>query len=116
MNFIGALNFYTKFIEKFHINGTPLFDLLHESTLWTYFQEHETFCQKLKNALPSDTELTIPKIKHPFFITVDAFLFGLGAVLSQLNKENKIKVIPYNSRTLTVKNRNFQHSIKNYSV
>ena len=59
--------------------------------------EHENLFQKLKMSLTSDTELTIPKTKHPLFITVDASLIGLGAVLFQLNKENKMKIISYNS-------------------
>ena len=50
--------------------------------------------------LTSETELTIPNTKHPFFITVDASLIGLGAVLFQLNEQNKMKVISYNSRIL----------------
>ena len=32
MSFIGAPNFYTKFIEKLHINLKPFYDLLHENT------------------------------------------------------------------------------------
>ena len=48
-------------------------------------------------SLTSETELTIPNSKHPFFITVDASL-GLGDVLFQLNEENRMKVTPYNSR------------------
>ena len=34
MSFIGALNFYTKFIEKLHINLEPFYDLLHDYTPW----------------------------------------------------------------------------------
>ena len=34
MSFIGALNFYTKFIEKLHINRKLFYDLLHEKTPW----------------------------------------------------------------------------------
>ena len=34
MSFIGALNFYTKFIEKLHINLKLFYDLLHEKTPW----------------------------------------------------------------------------------
>ena len=49
-------------------------------------------------SLTSETELTIPNTKHPFFITVDASLIGLGAVLFQLNEQTKMKVISYNSR------------------
>ena len=100
MGFIGALNFYTKFIEKLHINLKPFYDLLHENTPWKWTDEHESLFQKLKMSLTSETELTIPNTKHPFFITVDASLIGLGAVLFQLNEQNKMKVISYNSRIL----------------
>ena len=48
--------------------------------------------------MTADTELTIPNTKHPFFITVDASLVGLGA--AQINEVNKMKVISYNSRIL----------------
>ena len=83
MNFIGALNFYTKFIEKLHFNLKLFYDLLHENTPWKWTDEHESLFQKLKMSFTSETELTIPNTKHPFFITVDASLIGLGAVLFQ---------------------------------
>ena len=67
MSFIGALNFYTKFIQNLHINLKPFYDLLHESTPWKWTDEHERLFQKLKMSLTSKTELTIPNTKHPFF-------------------------------------------------
>ena len=94
MSFIGAVNFHTKSIEKVHINMKPFYDILHENTPWKWTDENETLFQKLKMSLTSDTELTIPNTKHPFFITVDASFIGLGAVLFQLNKENKMKLYP----------------------
>ena len=57
MSFIGALNFYTKFIEKLHINLKPFYD---ENTPWNWTDEHESLFQKLKMSLTSETELTIP--------------------------------------------------------
>ena len=57
-------------------------------------------------SLTSETELTIPNTKHPFFITVDASLIGLGALLFQLNDQNKLKVISYNSRILNPQEQN----------
>ena len=98
--FIGALNSYTEFIEKQHINLKPFYDLLKENTPWKWTDEHKRLFQKLKRSLTSETELTIPNTKHPFFITGDASLIGLGAVLFQLNEQNKMKVISYNSRKL----------------
>ena len=50
--------------------------------------------------MTADTELTIPDTKLPFFITVDASLVGLGAVLFQKNEEKKLKVISSNPRNL----------------
>ena len=104
MSFIGALNFYTKFIEKLHINLKPYYDLFYENTPWKWTDEHESLFQRLKMSLTSETELTIPNTKHPFFITVDASLIGLGAVLFQLNEQNKMKVrflqLSCNSRIL----------------
>ena len=41
MSFIAALNFYTKFIEKLHINLKPFYDLLHENTPWKWTDEQE---------------------------------------------------------------------------
>ena len=57
MSFNGALNVYTKFIEKLHINLKPFYDLLHENTPWKRTDEHERLFQKLKMSLTSETEL-----------------------------------------------------------
>ena len=92
MSFIGALNFYTKFIEKLHINLKPFYDLLYENTPWKWTDEHETLFHKFKMSLTSEKELTIPNTNHPFLFTVDASLIGLGAILFQLNEENRMKV------------------------
>ena len=50
--------------------------------------------------MKAETELTTPNTKHPFFNTVDASLVGLGVVLFQMNEENKMRVVSYNSRIL----------------
>ena len=100
MQFLGSVNFYSKFIEKLHINLKPLYTLLHDDVKFQWTPELEKLFQNVKNAMTADTELTIPNTTHPFLITVDASLVGLGAVLFQMNEENKMKVISYNSRIL----------------
>ena len=67
MSFIGALDFYTKLIEKLHINLKQFYDLFHENTPFNWTDEHEGLFQTLKTSLTSETELTIPNTKHPFF-------------------------------------------------
>ena len=84
---MGALIFYTRFIEKPNINIKPFYDLLHENTPWAWTTDNETLFHKPKNALTSDTELTKPETKHPFFIIVDASLID-----SALSFSNSIKM------------------------
>ena len=100
MQFLGSVNFYSKVIEKLHINPKPLYTLLHDDVKFQWTLELEKMFQDVKSAMTAETEITISNTKHPFFITVDASLVGLGAVLFQMNEENKMRVISYNSRTL----------------
>ena len=100
MQFLGSVNFFSKFIENIHIYLKPLYTLLHDDVKFQWTPELEKIFQDVKNSMTANTELTIPSTKHPFFVTVDASLVGLGAVLFQRNEDNKMKVISYNSRIL----------------
>ena len=101
MQFLGTIIFYSKIIEKLHINIKPLYTLLHDDVNFQWTPELEKIFNTIKDTMTSDTELTIPNTKNPFFITVDASLIGLGAVPFQINEQNKTKVISFNSRILT---------------
>ena len=72
MQFLGSVNFYSKFIEKVHINLKPLYTILHDDINFQWTPELEKIFQDIKNSMTADTEITIPNTKHPFFITVDA--------------------------------------------
>ena len=103
IQFLGSVNFYSKFIEKLHINLKPLHTLLHDDVKFQRTPDLEKIFQDIKNTMTAETELTIPNTKHPVFVTVDSSLVGLGAVVFQLNDENKMRVISYNSRILNTK-------------
>ena len=106
MQFLGSVNFYSKLIEKLHINLKPLYTLLHDDVKFQWTPELDKIFQDIKNKMTAETELTIPNTKHPVFITVDASLVGFGAVLFQMN-ENKMRVISYNSRILNTQEQKF---------
>ena len=72
MQFLGSVNFYSKFIEKLPMNLKPLNTLLHDDVIFQWTPDIEKTFQDVKNAMTAETELTIPNTKHPFFITVDA--------------------------------------------
>ena len=105
--FLRSVNFYSKFIEKVHIYPKPLYTLLHDDVKFQWTPELEKIFQDVKNAMTAETELTVPNTKHPFFIAVDASLVGLGAVLFQMNEENEMQVISYNSRILNTQEQKF---------
>ena len=92
MSFINALTFDPKIIEKLHINIKPFYDNLQKNTTRTCTPDDELLLQQLKTALPSDTENTILNTKHPFVITVDVFSIDIGAVIFQLNENNKMRL------------------------
>ena len=101
MRFIGSMNFYSKFINKLHISLTPFYTLLHDDILFEWTPDLDKLFNQIKLSLSKDAELAIPNTTHPFYITVDASLIGLDAVLFQPNSKNKMQIISYNSRILT---------------
>ena len=106
MQFLGSVNFFPKFVGKLHINLKSLYTLLHDDVKFQWTPELEKRFQDVRNAMTAETELTIPNTKHPFFMTVDASLVGLGAVLSQMNEENKMRLTSYTSRILNTQEQN----------
>ena len=107
MQFLGSVNFFSKIIGKLHIDLKPLYTLLHDDGNFQWTSKLEKVFQDVKNKMTTETELSIPYTKHPFFITVDASLVGLGAVLFQMNEENETRVISYNSRILNTQEKQF---------
>ena len=93
MRFVGTLNFYSKYIENLHTIFQPLYTLLHDDVPFKMTPELYKLFNEIKNSLTKNTELAIPNTDFPFYILVDASLIGLGAVLFQPNKENKMQVL-----------------------
>ena len=67
MSFIGALKFYTKFLEKLHINFKPFYDLLHESTPWKLTDETRNSFSKTQNVSHLWNRTYHPKYKTSIF-------------------------------------------------
>ena len=101
MRFIGSMNFYTKFITKLHISLKPFHTLLHDDVSFEWTLVLDKLFNQIKLSLSKEAELAIRNTTHVLCITVDASIFGLGAVLFQPNSNNKMQVISYNSRILT---------------
>ena len=51
MQFLGSVNFYSKFIEKLHINLKPLYILLHDDVKFQWSPELEKIFQDVKTSM-----------------------------------------------------------------
>ena len=76
---------------------------------WTI--EHQEAFDALKEALCTAPVLSYPDFTREFILETDALLKGLGAVLSQQQKDGSVHVIAYMSRSL----RPSERSMCNYS-
>ena len=70
--------FTKKLFQTLLSNLKPFYDLLQENIPLNWSSDCELLFQQLKTARKSDTELTIPAAKHPFFDIVGATLIALG--------------------------------------
>ena len=97
MKFIGSLSFYSKYMDRLHVNMKPLYDSLHDSIKILWNIELETLFQQIKASITKDVTPTLPNTNHPFSNTEDSSLIGIGCVLFQMNDERKLDIISFKS-------------------
>ena len=114
--FLGLASYYRRFVKNFAKIAKPLHDLVGALNSTTnhvagskgkkpvpigehWSQDCDEAFSSLKKALTSTPLLGFPDFDLPFILETDASYEGLGAVLYQIQGEQR-KVIAYASRTL----------------
>ncbi len=106
--FIGFANFYRKFVRNFSSVVAPLTALTKgSSTKFAWNSEAETAFLELKNCFTSAPVLSIPDPELPFIVEVDASDVGIGAVLSQRGKNDRLHPCAFLSHRLSPTERNY---------
>ena len=80
----------------------------HENKTFEWTIEHQEAFDALKEALCTAPVLSYPNFTREFILETDASLKGLGAILSQQQKDGSIRVIAYASRSLCPSERSMQ--------
>ena len=105
-SFMGLVGFYRKFVLNFGLIANPLYQLMNKTTTFHWTADCQKAFNKLKTALVSAPILGFPNEKDQFVLCTDASLTGIGAVLSQKQKNGE-NVIAYASKVLQKGQRNY---------
>ncbi|CAC5371137.1 Retrovirus-related Pol polyprotein from transposon 17.6 [Mytilus coruscus] len=98
--FENGQNRKVKFIPSFSELSFPLNQLTRKNWKFKWTDDCENSFHKLKQALTSAPILAYPTQNDSFILDTDASLYGIGAVLSQVQNGEEL-VISYGSKTLS---------------
>lgn len=85
--FLGFSSYYHWFVSKFSKIVSPLQALTQKGIEFKWSSECETAFQTLKEKLTLAPVLAYPSFEKPFVLRTDARTTGIGAVLSQPQKD-----------------------------
>ena len=107
--FLGLAGYYQKFMASYATIAAPLTELTKKTApnqvIWT-LQCDRSF-KELKKHLCMAPVLQCPDFNQPFILQTDASDWGIGGVLSQLDKQGHDHPIAYYSRKLLPRERRY---------
>uniref|UniRef100_A0A914IEX9 RNA-directed DNA polymerase n=1 Tax=Globodera rostochiensis TaxID=31243 RepID=A0A914IEX9_GLORO len=106
-SFLGAINYYGRFIKQMSELRAPLDSLLKKDSPWSWGKEQQSAFDKAKQILLSDLLLTHYDPTRPIVVAADASQYGIGATLSHKGPDGSERVVEHACRTLTTSERNY---------
>ena len=106
-SFLGATNFYLKFVPQYSDITEPLRHLLRKNIPWSWTDECTQACEKLKEMLTSAPILAHYNADAKTLVTCDASAVAIGAVLSQIQPDGQERPVAYLSRSLSQTERKY---------
>ena len=106
-SFLGAVNYYSKFIPNMADIAKHLYKLIEKNAIWEWKNECDNSFRILKQRLSESPVLSMYNPDLPLKVDCDASKYGLGAVLSHKYADGTEKPIAYASRTLNKNEINY---------
>ena len=99
-SFLGFLNFYSKFVDKYAEIAFPLFELNRKNIRFKWKENHQEAFESLINKFIELKTLAFPDPMKPYILRTDESGFAISAILSQMDENNEEKIIISVSRSL----------------
>ena len=99
--FLGAVNYYRRFLSNLSTILAPLNQLLQQGRKWSWGKEQELAFAEAKKQLTLTQVFTHYDPQKPLVLSCDAFPYGVGAVISHQLENGDEKPIAFDSRTLS---------------
>ena len=99
-SFLGAVNYYSKFIPNMADIAKHLYKLIEKNAIWEWKNECDSSFRVLKQRLSESPVLSMYESDLPLKVDCGASKYGLGAALSHKYLDRTEKTIAYASRTL----------------
>ncbi|PAA46205.1 hypothetical protein BOX15_Mlig001265g10 [Macrostomum lignano] len=110
-SFLGLCGYYRQFIADFSRIAEPMLRRTRHDCPWSWDEECQAAFEALKERLQGSEVMAFPNFAEDageFVLDTDGSTKeGIGAVLSQVQKDGSEKVIAYGSRTLSREERNY---------
>ncbi|XP_055633565.1 uncharacterized protein K02A2.6-like [Toxorhynchites rutilus septentrionalis] len=100
-SYLGAINFYGRFVRNIHELRHPLDKLLKKDAKWKWDPDCQKSFERFKQVLQSDMLLTHYDPKLPIIVAADASSTGIGAVIFHEFPNGYLKAIQHASKSLT---------------
>ena len=118
-NFLGSVNYLSKFLPHLSSFRKLLHDLLKSSNKFVWLKVHNEAFKTLKNAIVKDVTLKYFDSDIPIYIETDALKKGIGVVMlqpdnseentSHIDVPNNLGPVFYASKTLTATESNYDN-------
>ena len=105
--FLGLASHYHCFVKIFAKIASPLHGFTWKSAEFEWTQECQAAFDQLKNKLETAPILAYPNFDLPFVLETDESIQGLGAILSQKQRDGLVHLVAYASRALLPAERNY---------
>ncbi|KAF8068549.1 hypothetical protein N665_1143s0001 [Sinapis alba] len=92
-SFLGLAGYYRKFVKGFASLAQPMTQLTGKDVKFLWSDECEKCFSALKDMLTNAPILVLPEADQPYVVYTDAFINGLGCVLTQHGKGAKVQIL-----------------------